>query len=134
MNPYLLTRRCSNALTILEPQLPGLDELAAKYYRRLKYTVRRQVALEGRSGRRHVFDLVLSDSRSSKVAWVRDWNRSVGINVAIALDIAADDVKMPNPIVVAREFSDDVKSYSKRRGLSLLTRREMIATLGLKHR
>ncbi len=118
-------------MTILELESPGLEELACRYYRRLRYAVRKQVELEGRSGRRHKFDLLLSDSRVSRVAWVKDWNRSVGINVAIALDVAASDVKLPSPIMIAREFSDDVKSYSKRRGLALLMRREILTTLGL---
>ena len=121
-------------MTTLELESPGLKELAFKYYRRLNYAVRRQVELEGRSGRRHKFDLLLSDRRRSRVSWVRDWNRSVGINVAIALDIAASDVGLPGPIMIAREFSDDVKSYSKRRGLGLLTRREILTTLMLNYR
>ncbi|MEM2904153.1 MAG: hypothetical protein QW057_08795 [Candidatus Bathyarchaeia archaeon] len=121
-------------MSLLELQPLGLEELASRYYRRLRYTVRRQVELEGRSGRRHRFDLLLSDSRRSRVAWVKDWNRSVGINMAIALDIAANDVKLLGPIMIAREFSDDVKSYARRRGLTLLTRREILTALSLDHR
>lgn len=116
-------------MSVVEMEPPGLEELAFRYYRRLKYIVRRHVELEGQSGRLYKFDLLLSDGRHSRAAWVKDWNRSVGINVAIALDIAANDIKLPEPIIIAREFSDDVKSYSKRRGIALLTRREMLTAL-----
>ncbi len=85
------------------------------------------VTLEGQSGTSHIFDLVVTDRGGLKrVVRVKDWKRSVGINVAIGLDVASSDVRLPNPLMVAREFSEDAKSYAKRRRVTLLRRREIV--------
>jgi hypothetical protein len=60
-----------------------------------------------------------------RLVWIRDWNRTVGVNMIINLDKAAADVGIRNPIVVATKFSEHAKSYANRRGVTLISRREL---------
>jgi hypothetical protein len=61
--------------------------------------------------------------------WIRDWNRTIGVNVIIGLDTASDDVGLSSPIMIGEKFSDHAKSYSNRRKLTLLTRQKIAMSL-----
>jgi len=86
--------------------------------------------LKGISGRSYSFDILLKGKDGERrIVWVKDWNRYVGINVVIALDVAAEDVRIPNPIMVGRGFSENVRAYSRRRGITLITERQILSSL-----
>lgn len=84
--------------------------------------------MEGVSGSIHRFDLLLEKADGRRVVWVREWNRTVGVNMIINVDKAATDVGIRSPIVVATEFSDHAKAYANRRGVTLISRRELYDT------
>jgi hypothetical protein len=69
--------------------------------------------LEGNSGVLRHFDLIVQKGRYEQGVWVRDWNRTIGVNVIINLDTASEDVGLSNPIMIGEKFSDHAKSYSK---------------------
>jgi len=48
----------------------------------------------------------------------------------INVDKAAADVGFPNPIVISEKFSGHAKAYANRRGVTLLTKREIMRRLG----
>jgi hypothetical protein len=56
---------------------------------------------------------------------VRDWNRTIGVNVIIGLDTSSEDVGLGSPIMIGDKFSDHAKSYSNRRKITLLTRQKI---------
>jgi len=85
--------------------------------------------LEGFSGISRKFDLIVQKSRVEQGVWIRDWNRTIGVNVIIGLDMASDDVGLSNPIMIGEKFSDHAKSYSNRRKLMLLTRQKIAMSL-----
>ena len=103
-----------------------LVELAVKYFKKEGYKVTREnAALEGYSGETRHFDLIVQKSRLEQGVWVRDWNRTVGVNLIIGLDTASEDVGLGSPIMIADKFSDHAKSYSNRRKITLLTKQKM---------
>jgi hypothetical protein len=61
--------------------------------------------------------------------WIRDWNRTIGINVVINLDRASEDVDFSNPILIGEKFSDHAKAYANRRKITLLTKRQILTSL-----
>ena len=103
----------------------SLLDLAAKYFRRRGYTIEQNVTLEGLSGSDQTFDLLIKKGDEVHPVWVKDWRRTVGVNVIINMDRAASDVKLSNPIVISNKFSEHAKSYAKRRNVKLLTRRDI---------
>jgi hypothetical protein len=103
-----------------------LLELAIKYFKKEGYKVNSENAmLEGHTGTARHFDLIVQKGRLEQGVWVRDWNRTIGVNVIINLDMASEDVDLSSPIMIGEKFSDHAKSYSNRRKLTLLTRQKL---------
>ncbi len=104
----------------------GLVNIAISYFKKEGYKLKSEaVSIEGDSGVTRQFDLVVQKGRDEQVVWIRDWNRTIGVNVIIGLDTASADVKMPNPIMIGEKFSDHAKSYSNRRKITLLTKQKL---------
>jgi len=108
----------------------GLLELAFRYFKKEGYKIKQEMAsLEGFSGILRRFDLIVQKGRVEQGVWIRDWKRTIGVNVIIGLDMASDDVGLSNPIMIGEKFSDHAKSYSNRRKVTLLTRQKIAASL-----
>jgi len=119
-------------LTIDEDLKPKsrLTELAVQYFKKEGYKINRAEAdLEGFSGISRKFDLVVQKGRSEQGVWIRDWNRTIGVNIIINLDTASDDVGLSSPIMIGEKFSDHAKSYSNRRKVMLLTKQKITSSL-----
>lgn len=108
----------------------NLVKLAKRYFRKKGYKVESETTLEGYSGLSRKFDLIVQKSRLVQGVWIRDWKRTIGVNVVINLDKASEDVGLKNPILIGGKFSGHAKSYANRRKLTLLTNRRM--SLGLR--
>ena len=107
-----------------------LMDLAVQYFKKEGYKINREAAaLEGFSGISRRFDLVVQKGRLEQGVWIRDWNRTIGVNVIISLDTASDDVGFSNPIIIGDKFSDHAKSYSNRRKVMLLTKQKIATGL-----
>jgi hypothetical protein len=107
-----------------------LDDLAVTYFERRGYNVKSKVLLEGFSGLPQKFDLVIRKGNEQRLVWVKDWKRTVGVNMVINIDKASADVGFPNPIIISDKFSGHAKAYANRRGVILLTKREIKQRLG----
>ena len=103
-----------------------LLDLAVHYFKKEGYKVNcENAAIEGHSGVTRHFDLIVQKGRLEQGVWVRDWNRTIGVNLIIALDTSSEDVDLGSPIMIAEKFSDHAKSYSNRRKLTLLTKQKL---------
>jgi hypothetical protein len=103
-----------------------LLDLAIQYFKKEGYKVNSENAsLEGHSGVTRHFDLIVQKGRLEQGVWVRDWNRTIGVNVIINLDTSSEDVDLSSPIMIGEKFSDHAKSYSNRRKLTLLTKQKL---------
>jgi hypothetical protein len=100
--------------------------LAVLYFKKEGFKVNSEnTVLEGFSGISRHFDLVVQKGRIEQGVWVRDWNRTIGVNVIITLDTSSEDVGLSSPIMVGEKFSDHAKSYSNRRKITLLTKQKI---------
>ena len=103
-----------------------LMDLAVLYFKKEGYKLNGEdVYLEGHSGVTRHFDLVVQKGRLEQGVWVRDWNRTIGVNVIITLDTSSEDVDLSSPIMIGEKFSDHAKSYSNRRKITLLTKHKL---------
>ena len=101
-----------------------------QYFKKEGYKVEQEATtLEGSSGSPRKFDLIVRKGQISQGVWIKDWNRTIGINVIIKLDRASEDVDLESPIIVGDKFSDHVKSYAHRKKITLLTKRQMAQSL-----
>jgi hypothetical protein len=107
-----------------------LVDLAVQFFKKEGYRIKQEeTVLEGYSGISRRFDLIVQKSRLEQGVWIRAWNRTIGVNVIIGLDMASDDVGLSNPILIGEKFSDHAKSYSNRRKITLLTRQKIAMSL-----
>jgi len=103
-----------------------LIELAIKYFKKEGYKVEREnTSLEGFSGISRKFDLIVQKGHVAQGVFIKDWNRTIGINVVINLDKASEDAGLSNPILIGEKFSDHAKSYANRRKIMLLTKKQI---------
>jgi len=107
-----------------------LVDFAVQYFKKEGYKINHENAvIEGYSGISRKFDLIVQKGRSEQGVWIRDWNRTIGVNVIISLDTASDDVGLSSPIIIGEKFSDHAKSYSNRRKIMLLTKQKIVMSL-----
>jgi hypothetical protein len=108
----------------------SLSNLAVKYFRQNGYKIEKDAVLEGISGLPRNFDLVLRKGREKRSVWIKDWKRTVGVNMVINIDKAAEDVGFPKPIIISEKFSGHAKAYANRRGITLLSKQQILRFLG----
>ena len=108
----------------------SLTNLVAKYFRQNGYQIEKEAVLEGVSGLPHRFDLVIRKGKERHSVWIKDWKRTVGVNMVINIDKAAEDVGFSAPIIVSEKFSGHAKAYANRRGINLLSKRQIMRRLG----
>ena len=102
-----------------------LKDLAMNYFRKKGFRAESDVFMEGFSGLPHHFDLVVTRSNVQQVVQVLSWKRTVGVNIIINLDKASEDVGFKKPIAISEKFSSHAKAYANRKGLTLLTKRDL---------
>jgi len=108
----------------------SLVNLATTYFRQRGYKIETNVVMEGFSGLPHTFDLVVRKGKEQHLVVIRDWKRTVGVNIIINMDKAAEDVGIPNPIMISEKFSGHAKAYANRRGVTLISKYQIERGLG----
>jgi hypothetical protein len=103
----------------------SLTNLAVTYFRQRGYRIEKTVFFEGFSGLPRTFDLSIRKGKEQHLVWIRDWKRTVGVNMVISMDRASEDVGIPSPIMISEKFSGHAKAYANRRGVTLLTKRQI---------
>ena len=107
-----------------------LTKMAITYFEKKGFKINNENAIKegNNSGDHHHFDLIIENKekrRGEQGVWIRDWNRTIGVNVIITLDTAAEDSGLTNPIMVGDKFSSHAKAYAKRRKIELLTKQDI---------
>jgi len=102
--------------------------LTAAFFERSGYEISFNAQLEGLSGLLHTFDILIRKENAEYPVFVKDWNRTVGVDIIIKMDKAASDVGLSNPIIVSERFSPHAKAYSNRRHITLMSKREILAS------
>ena len=108
----------------------SLANLATKYFRQNGYQTEKDAVIEGTSGVSRKFDLIIKRGKEKRSVWIKDWNRTVGVNMVINMDNAAEDVGNPKPILIAEKFSGHAKAYANRRSITLLSKQQILRLLG----
>lgn len=107
----------------------SLTDNAVKLFRKRGYVAKRKALCEGASGTLYMFDLMISKDEEKRIVWIKNYEKTVGVNEVIKSDRAAADVNTSNPIVIGNRFSDHAKAYSRRRGVTIMTGSEVLALL-----
>lgn len=107
---------------------PSLMNLTIEYFTRRGFEIKKQKDNDELFSSSK-FDLIVSRHKEVHPVRVKEWNRTVGVNIVINLDQAVKNSSLSAPMLVAEKFSEHAKAYASRRGLMLITRSEMIRSL-----
>ncbi|MEM1550819.1 MAG: restriction endonuclease [Candidatus Bathyarchaeia archaeon] len=109
----------------------SLVKLAIQYFTRRGYIIDRSLPEESNgvtpSSKR--FDLVVKRGGEIHPVWIKEWNRTVGVNIVINIDKLAQSMGFTAPIIIAEKFSEHAKAYANRKGIKLLTRSDILRVL-----
>jgi galactitol-specific phosphotransferase system IIB component len=107
-----------------------LLQSAMRYFKKEGYKIEQEeTTFEGFSGASKKFDLIVQKGHVQQGVWVRDWNRTIGVNLVINIDRASEDVGLSSPIIIGEKFSDHAKSYANRRKITLLVKQKITSSL-----
>ena len=107
-----------------------LLQSAVRYFKKEGYKIdQEETTFEGFSGASKKFDLIVQKGHVQQGVWVRDWNRTIGVNLVINIDRASEDVGLSSPIIIGEQFSDHAKSYANRRKITLLAKKKITSGL-----
>ena len=129
---FFLSRRKTVVLRVVDSMSTSyLVDSVITYFRQKGYKTERDTVWDGRaSGMSHRFDLIIRKGNEQRLVWIRAWRRTVGVNMVINMDKAAEDVGMSSPIMISEKFSGHAKAYANRRGVTLLTKTDIMRQLG----
>ena len=129
---FFLSRRKTLVLGVVDyMDASPLVNSVVTYFRQKGYKTERDTVWDGKaSGLSHRFDLIIRKGSEQRLVWIRAWRRTVGVNMVINMDKAAEDVGMPSPIMISEKFSGHAKAYANRRGVTLLTKTDIMQRLG----
>ena len=113
-----------------QPQQSRLLPQVLRYFKKEGFSIEQDATtFEGFSGIKQKFDLIVQKGHVTQGVWIRDWNRTIGVNIIINIDKASSDVGLASPIIVGEKFSDHAKSYANRRKITLLTTQQVMMRL-----
>jgi galactitol-specific phosphotransferase system IIB component len=113
-----------------QPQPSRLLPQVLRYFKKEGFGIEQDATtFDGFSGITQKFDLVVQRGHVTQGVWIRDWNRTIGVNIIINIDKASSDVGLASPIIVGEKFSDHAKSYANRRKITLLTTQQIMMRL-----
>ncbi len=107
-----------------------LITLTIRYFTRRGYKVKRDTKEDGKpQGPPIKFDLIVSKGNEVHPVWVKDWNRTVGVNIIINMDKVSQNAGYSNPILVAEKFSEHARAYANRKSIKTITKSEMLRAI-----
>lgn len=106
----------------------SLMDLTVEYFNRRGYEVKKDEPQEGLNTPPK-FNLIVSKRKEIHPVRIKEWNRTVGVNIVINMDKASQQSGFSSPILVAEKFSEHAKAYATRRGIMLITKFEIMRSL-----
>lgn len=111
----------------------SLNELTRTFFSR-KYEYYVPEPIRGRSGHKWSFDGMINYKKAGdddlKIGvFVREWNRSVGVNQVRQLEKACRDTKCDGGIIVADIFSSNAEIFAENLGITTVDRALIMSKL-----
>ncbi|MEM2110587.1 MAG: restriction endonuclease [Candidatus Bathyarchaeia archaeon] len=103
----------------------SLVNIATEYFTMRGYKLKKDIGDEEFQSLTTRFDLIIHKGNEVHPVLIKDWNRTVGVNIVINVDKASQSAGFSTPILVAEKFSDHAKAYANRKGIKLITKSEM---------
>ena len=112
----------------------SLNDLTRTFFSRKYEFYVPESPIRGRSGHKWTFDGMInykgSGDESLKIGvFVREWNRSVGVNQVRQLEKACRDTKCDGGIIVADIFSSNAEIFAENLGITTVDRAQIMSKM-----
>ena len=81
----------------------------------------------GNSGQKWNFDALITTKNDAQYGvFIKDWNRSIGINQVRLLEKACIDCKFDGGLIIGNVFSSHAKSYGANKGVQVVLKGDIV--------
>lgn len=80
----------------------------------------------GSSGQKWNFDAIINTDDAKFGVFIKDWNRSIGINQVRLLEKACIDCMFDGGLIIGNVFSSHAKSYGANKGVQVVLKGDII--------
>jgi hypothetical protein len=109
-----------------QDQPKTLKSLVKDYFSRKYLFQELSESVVGKSGQKWNFDAIIKTNDGEFGVFIKDWNRSIGINQVRLLEKAVLDCKFDGGLIIGNVFSSHAKSYGKYKGVQVVLKGEII--------
>jgi hypothetical protein len=107
----------------IEKQLKNI----VKNYLSRKYLYEEiEQVMQGNSGQKWNFDAIVTNKKDRFGVFIKDWNRSIGVNQVRLLEKACVDMGFAGGLLIGNSFSSHAKVYGKAKNVQVVTRSEIV--------
>jgi hypothetical protein len=106
-----------------------LSELSKEFFLNRFDEFEPESIIRGRSGHKWKFDGIIKFNESKYGVFIREWNRSIGVNQVRQLQKACRDTDCVGGILVGSMFSPNAEMFAENLGIQLLDRIGLINKL-----
>jgi Restriction endonuclease len=99
-----------------------LAELSETFFSRKFEYNKPEMPIRGRSGHKWTFDAILKYQGQDYGIFIREWNRSIGVNQIRQLEKACRDTKLAGGVIVGDTFSSNAEMFGENLGIQVIDR------------
>ncbi|MHA1776444.1 MAG: restriction endonuclease [Promethearchaeota archaeon] len=106
-----------------------LTELTRAVFSRKYEYVEPEEPIRGRSGQKWKFNAIIQYQGDRYGVFIREWNRSIGVNQIRQLEKACRDTKCAGGIIVGDNFSSQAEIFGETLGIQVVDRTKLLSKL-----
>ncbi len=110
---------------MMETEL-SLTELTKKFFSRKYEYIIPDAPIRGRSGQKWKFNAFVVYENQKYGVFIREWNRSIGVNQIRQLEKACRDTKCAGGIIVGDTFSCNAEIFGENLGIQVVERSTLV--------
>ena len=107
----------------------NLIELTEEFFGQKFNVTRPENFIRGESGYKWNFDLLVQDNEDKYGVFVKQWNRSIGVNQVRQLQKACRDTDCVGGILVGDQISPNARKFATNMGIQVFTRHKIISRM-----
>ena len=104
----------------------SLTELTKKFFSRKYEYIIPDAPIRGRSGQKWKFNAFVVYENQKYGVFIREWNRSIGVNQIRQLEKACRDTKCAGGIIVGDTFSCNAEIFGENLGIQVVERSTLV--------
>lgn len=102
-----------------------LEELTRLFFSRKYEYVEPTELIRGRSGQKWKFDAFIKYNGDKYGVFIKNWNRSIGVNQIRQLEKACRDTKCAGGIIIGDNFSSQAEIFGETLGIQVVNRHKL---------